>query len=329
MKRFIFLLLISLPSFLFSQGSISGYMFGDFYYVLSHHDTLVEGQNGFWARRIYFTYDYKFSENFFTRLRFEANSPGDFKTSSNLIPYVKDAYLGAKFSNHNAYFGISPTPTWEFIETFWGYRAVEKTPGDLYKIGSSRDFGIAFKGDITSFLSYHFLLGNGEGTKSEINKYKRGYLSILFKKEPLFLELYTDYGQGAKKEDVKVYQSFLGLKFEKAVFGFQYYNYDKGQGEGKERVRINVFSFFSNLNISKKITFLLRIDRMNEKNPFIGRVDYIPFSTENPFFFYIIGFDFKIANNINFIPNFEFVRYKDKKPKDTSILKLTIFYVWK
>jgi hypothetical protein len=331
-KKTIFLLLfLTLP--LFSQGSISGLMFGDFYYVISHHDSLVEGKNGFWFRRIYFTYDYKFTENVFTRLRFEMNSPGDFKTSGILTPYVKDAYIGAKFGKNTGYFGISPTPTWEFIENFWGYRAVEKTPGDLYKAGSSRDFGIALKGEILPFISYHFLFGNGEGIKSEINTYKKEYLSILFKKEPIFLEIYADYADGKKKEDTKVYQVFLGLKLEKIIFGFQYYNYDKGQGEGKDRIKIDVFSSFVNLNVSEKITFLLRVDRMADPNPFIKNVDYIPFSEKNPFYFGLIGVDFKPLKGISIIPNFEFVIYEKYKeneaPKNTLIGKLTFSYNWR
>jgi len=323
---------MALSSLSFSQGSFSGYMFGDVYFVSEHHNNEVEGQNGFWFRRIYFTYDYKFSDVFFTRLRLELNSPGDFKTSSNLTPYAKDAYLGMKIGKSKAYFGMSPTPTWEFIEGFWGYRSVEKTPADLYKVASSRDTGIAFKGDISKNLSYHFLLGNGEGTKSEVNKDKRAYLSVLFKKEPFFFEVYTDYGQGDNETDLKVYQGFLGLKGKKVTYGFQYYNYDKGQGPDKDRVKTDVFSTFLNLKLSEKSTLLLRVDKMDDPNPFIGKVDYIPFATTNPFFFYLVGIDFELMKGVNIIPNIEFVnyeKYNGTKPDNTLIGRITFYYSWK
>jgi len=50
-------------------GSFSGYMFGDYYWVAASHDTSLENQNGFWSRRIYFTYDQGLSEEFSMRFR--------------------------------------------------------------------------------------------------------------------------------------------------------------------------------------------------------------------------------------------------------------------
>ena len=59
------------PSYKFS-----GLMFGDFYYFGQHHDPAWEGQQAFWFRRIYFTFDYTFTPKLTTRLRLEANSDG-------------------------------------------------------------------------------------------------------------------------------------------------------------------------------------------------------------------------------------------------------------
>ena len=61
-------------------------MFGDFYaYDKWHQNTIsatntnnVQGQQGFWMRRIYFTYDLTFSDKLTTRFRLEANSNGQF-----------------------------------------------------------------------------------------------------------------------------------------------------------------------------------------------------------------------------------------------------------
>ena len=43
-------------------------MFGDYYWFASDHRDALEDQNGFWFRRIYLTYDQKFSESFSMRL---------------------------------------------------------------------------------------------------------------------------------------------------------------------------------------------------------------------------------------------------------------------
>ena len=77
----------------FGQGKIKGYMFGDYYYVLKNHDSSIEESNGFWFRRIYFTYDHTLDDDFSVRFRLEMNSPGDFSTRSKLESAVKDAYL--------------------------------------------------------------------------------------------------------------------------------------------------------------------------------------------------------------------------------------------
>ena len=113
-----------------------------------HQDTIsttntnnVQNQQGFWIRRVYFTYDLQFSEKFTTRFRLEANSNGQF-AGGNLNPYVKDAYLKWTFNGKQALtLGIQPSLTFDWFEGFWGLRHIEKTPADLYRIDSSRDFG--------------------------------------------------------------------------------------------------------------------------------------------------------------------------------------------
>ena len=91
----------------YPAGKFSGLMFGDYYaYDKWHQNTIsatntnnVQGQQGFWFRRIYFTYDLTFSEKFTTRVRLEANSNGQFQSPGNINPYIKDAYLKWSFWN--------------------------------------------------------------------------------------------------------------------------------------------------------------------------------------------------------------------------------------
>lgn len=121
-------------------------MFGDAYAVASHHDPEIDGQYGFWLRRGDLTFDADLAPKWSARFRLEVNSPGDFESSAKMTPFVKDAWVAWKDGAHDLVFGISPSPTFERTENFWGYRAVEKTPRDLYRLGSSRDFGVAWKG---------------------------------------------------------------------------------------------------------------------------------------------------------------------------------------
>src|SRR5512139_1250635 len=72
------------PKSPFPAGKFSGLMFGDYYlYDKWHQDTIsssntnsVQKQQGFWFRRLYFTYDLQLNEKFTTRFRIEMNSNG-------------------------------------------------------------------------------------------------------------------------------------------------------------------------------------------------------------------------------------------------------------
>ncbi len=325
------LLIFSATGMGMAQGKISGYMFGDYFYVLNSHDSSLKGQNGFWFRRIYFTYDHKLPSDLAVRFRLEMNSPGDFETRDTLKPYIKDAYLSWRKNEHNLFVGISPTPTWEFIEGFWGYRSVEKTPLDLFKMGDSRDLGVAFKGKLSRVFGYHIMFANGEGTKSEVNKEKKVYASFLFSlTEKIQFEFYGDYGQGADHMDNFVYQGFLGYKSKKFRLGLQYSHQRKEQGTGKKTLELDVFSAFMVFKIGKNSIFL-RWDRMNDPNPAGPKVSYVPFSGSNPFSLFIAGFDAKLSDNVSFIPNIEYFayeRFEGVKPKNDFHLKLTLFYSW-
>ena len=100
------------------------------------------GQNGFWIRRLYFTYDHTLSKAFSVRVRLEANSKGDFKSTGVNTPYLKDAWLKWTFGAHALFAGLAPTPSIDFVDAFQGYRHVEKSPIDLYRWDGSRDLGL-------------------------------------------------------------------------------------------------------------------------------------------------------------------------------------------
>lgn len=326
------ILVLALWAMGFSQGKFSGYMFGDYYYNLSNNNSALKNQNGFWFRRIYFTYDFKISDNWSTRFRLELNSHGDFKTSDTLKPYLKDGYLSYKKNSHFVILGLSPTPTWEFIENFWGYRSVEKTPLDLYKMGDSRDIGIAAKGSFgkEGFFGYHVQIGNGEGTKSEVNKEKKYMGAFLFNlTKNISFEFYTDYGQGANQKNYYTYQGFLGLKVKKAKIGVQYAHQTREQGPGKSDLKLDVYSIFGVVNASEKVSLLARYDRMDNALPWGSTVSYVPFNNNVPFNFILAGLDFHPIKNVSFIPNIMYVSYDTANGKslDNDIqFKLTFYY---
>jgi len=329
--------LFLVPGLLFSEEGkvccshkLSGYMFGDYYYVVQNHESLYEGQNGFWFRRIYLTYDHAISNGFSARLRFEMNSPDFTKESKSLTPFVKDAYLKWKLKKSDLLLGISPTPTWDLIEDFWGYRSVEKVPLDLQKFGTSRDLGIAIKGKVfqNELLGYHLMFANGEGDKSENNKFKKVMAAFDFNITPFIFQVYGDWEEGEGHKDVYTYQGFLGVKFERFKIGMQYAGQIR-ESEPDKRETYEIASGFFTFDIYENIAFLTRYDKMFDKSP--EGISYIPFAQAKSNFL-IAGIDLRPHKDVHFIPNVEYVFYDKtdgEKPDPDLYLRLTFFYKFK
>lgn len=325
----ILMVLFLIPSFSMAQGKISGLVFGDYYYMLSNNNPNLEGMNGFWLRRLYFTYDHKLNSTFKLRVRFEASSKGDFFTKDKIVPFVKDLYLQWSKNGHAIVLGISPTPTFNMVEKLWGYRAVEKTPLDLYKMAHSRDTGVAFKGKFAKGkIYYHLMFANGEGNKSENNKQKKimGAMGF-YPTKNVYLEFYSDYEKGpVKNTDTYTVQGFLGITAPRFTIGALYSQQNHEMGE-LDNTKLRLASLFTRFKVSEKVTLLGRIDRMMDALPAGSGISYLPINPNSPFNLIIVGFDYRICKNVSIIPNVEFVSYDDINSND-AIGKITLYYKW-
>lgn len=315
----------------YERVKLSGYVFGDAYWVGSHHDAAIEDQNGFWIRRAYLTFDYAIAESWTARLRFEGNSPGDFDTNAKIEPYVKDAYLAWSGDDLAVLMGISPSPTWDFIEGFWGYRSVEKTALDLYRMGSSRDFGVAAKGELAGGkVFYHAMLGNGAGEGSETNEGKKAMLAVGFEPtDALVVELYADTEDRPGATDRTTWQAFLGWKSERSRYGFQYASQDRQVSAGPDQT-LAVGSIFGVWDLSDKTRLLARYDRSFDVNPEGDKIPYVAIANDSEFDFALLGLDAKLAKKISLIPNVEYLMYRETAgrpaPDDDLIARLTLFF---
>ena len=178
MKRSILLPLLGLLLLGATQlpAGISAYAFGDYYFVLNQHNADLEDQNGLWLRRVYITYYFYISDKLKARARLELSSAGNFSTSaSTLVPVLKDAYIAYQFAPlHKLTLGIQDSLSFSNIEKFYGYRHLEKTPFDLYKVRSSRDFALCLSGSFdTAKKDDSVQYGNFSGNKSETDQYKQ------------------------------------------------------------------------------------------------------------------------------------------------------------
>src|SRR5262245_61476343 len=216
----------------FPNGKFSGLMFGDYYWFVRWHQdqisstdpTAVEGQHGLWMRRIYFTYDFSPSETLTTRFRLEANSNGTF-AGGNLVPYVKDAYLKWTYTGKQQLtLGIHPTLTFDWLEGFWGLRHIEKTPADLYRLDSSRDFGFTFNGPTPiDGLTYAAQFGNESGNGSETREGKIVRFESRYDRNAKFAtEGFYSFGTRPAGEHQNTAQGIAGFRNASARVGAQY-----------------------------------------------------------------------------------------------------------
>jgi len=310
---------------------ISGLVFGDYYYVAQSHNADLEGRNGLNFRRIYLTMDSKIADGWSSRLRTEMNQPGDFTSSSKMIPAVKDAYLKYKTGKHTIYFGLSSSPTWGLVEKNWGYRSVEKSYLDLYKYGSSRDVGIAAKGplDKEGKVKYHVMLGNGASNKSEVNDGKKAMLSLSFSPvKDLIIESYVDYEERDGETDRYTVQGALFYTLPEGNIGIAFARQNR-EKEGADSQNLDALTVFGAHKVSEKAKVFARFDHQFQVNSGAAKIAYLPFSPDAKASLVILGLDFAPAKNIHFMPNVEAVLYEDigaATPDDTIMPRVTIFY---
>ncbi|MFQ5649935.1 MAG: hypothetical protein ACE5IY_08325 [bacterium] len=325
------MLILTAPLFAQDSGKISGYMFGDYYYMAANHNEDLEGANGFWMRRIYFAFDKGLSEAFSMRLRLEMSSAGNFTGKDKMTPVVKDAYLKWKKGKHSIYLGISGTPTWGLVEKFWGYRSVEKTALDLQKLGSSRDFGIGVKGTLDSNkrVKYHLLLGNGSSNGTENNEGKKAMFSVSAKTEAGFIiEGYVDFEERPGETNRYTLQGFAGYDKKTFRVGVQFAHQNR-QVAGADDMTLQVGSLFAVAKLSEKVWGFARIDRMFDPNPSGAKISYIPFDASAKSTFFVGGLDFQPAKNIHLMPNIEAVFYSENDAgvsPDSDIIPRFSFY---
>lgn len=330
--------LSGLAQFKPESGQIKGYMAADYYWSLNHHtgeidDEGFKGRHGFWFRRIYFTYDNKLSDTVKMRLRFEMNSPGDFNTKSTLDAFVKDAYLDLKLGGGaSVRAGIQGPPSFAIEEDIWGWRPLEKTPLDLYKWTSSRDFGVAIKGGKT--LVYHFMFGQGSSNKAETDSGKKFFGSLAFKRDGFVAEAMAQYERAKIGDDDIILKGFGAYSGDWGRVGVMYAYRDYKKEAEDSSLSYNIFSTFAVIKAGKKVELIGRYD-MNfgdgYKTSYKGsKVSYVPFADNVEFSFVIAALSYEVHKNVWLIPNVKFAMYKDPdegdKPDGDFYGNLTLWF---
>jgi hypothetical protein len=338
----------------FPASKFGGLMFGDYYwYYRWHQDQVsdtnanaVEGQQGLWFRRIYFTYDFTYNEKLTTRFRVEMNSNGDF-TGGDLVPYVKDAYLKWSYQGKQQLtLGISPSLTFDWLDGFWGLRHIEKTPADLYRIDSSRDFGVTFDGPTSvAGLSYAAQLGNESGNSAETNPGKILRLEGRYEgNRGMALEGFYSFASRPAGEDRQTAQGIGGLRSDVMRVGAQYLWQERRSGQvDVPNQTIAIWSGFGVWDVlPKKADLFFRVDTVKGHLadvetglPDAEGIDYWLLSSQSPFTNWIVGGEWFLHPSVRVGPNLELVRYAhDPDPtnfpgrRNDSIFRVTFFWTF-
>jgi hypothetical protein len=315
----------------YERIKVSGYVFGDAYAVTEHHDPEVEGQNGFWIRRGYLTFDSQIADDWSARVRFEMNSPGDFTTSDKLSLFVKDASVAWKHAGHELHFGLTATPTFEFNEGFWGERQLEKVPLDLYRYGSSRDTGIGYKGSAADGrVFYHAMLGNGSGDGSETNEGKKFMAALGFKAtDALVLQFYADYEDRPGATDRATWHAFGGWSGARSRYGLQYAS-QKREVESGPDDEVAVVSASGAWKLTEHGQLVARYDRNFDGYSDASQIAFFRFADDMKFDLAILAWEQKLQHRVSLVPNLEYVTYRDTNgepaPGDDLYAKLTLYF---
>ena len=337
----------------FPSHKFSGLMFGDYYWYYQWHQnqisdsnaTAVQGQQGLWFRRIYFTYDFTYSEKLSTRFRLEMNSNGDF-SGGDLVPYVKDAYLTWTYKGRQQVtLGIHPTLTFDWLDGFWGLRHIEKTPADLYQIDSSRDFGVTFDGPTSATdLKYAAQFGNQSGSASETNPGKILRFEGRYDRNAgLALEGFYSVASLPAGEDWQTAQGIAGFRNDLARVAVQYLWQRRRPGESGAPIQtITIWSSFGVWDIlPKRVDLFLRLDNvkghlgdLETGLPEAEGIDYLLLSSQSPFTTWIFGGEWYLHPSVRVGPNLELVRYAHDPAiefpgrRSDSILRATFFWTF-
>ena len=338
----------------YPTGKISGLMFGDYYWYYQRHrdpisdtdPTSIEGQHGLWFRRIYFGYDFAYSEKLATRFRLELNSDGQF-SGGDIVPYLKDAYVRWSYQgSQQLTFGIHPSVTFDWLDGFWGLRHVEKTPADLYRLDSSRDFGFTLHGPIAvNGLSYAVQLGNESGSGSETQEGKILRVEGRFdRNRGMALEGFYSLGRRPAGEHRQTAQGIAGFRNDAARAGVQYLWQERqsGQDDVPDQT-ITVWSGFAVWDfLPKKADVFFRLDDVKGDLggvetglPGAEGIDYWILSSQSPFKTWILGGEWYLHPAVRVSPNLELVRYASAPDpvnfpgkRQDSMLRLTFFWTF-
>ncbi len=321
LKNLTFLIFtISSIQFLNGQSLVkqSGLAYFDYFYNISRKDNSMKDLNGFQFRRVFYTVDFDVTNKLSTRFRVDADA-FDSNNRTRYYTFLKDVYFQYKFSNVILLAGLIPTPQLEIEERYWGYRSIEKIQSDYRDLVSSRDVGIAFRGNFSSSnLNYWIMLGNNNSHGFETEKYKRLYLQVVNKFSDI-LSASFDFNFANARDNKNYLYSRIGFYFSQNQLtgGFTASGGLKQKSSpSNSDLKILGLSLFGNLALAQDLKSYLRFDLYDPNINKALDMEYTLFA----------GLDYKLEKNLSIIPNLIFNYYENRNNSDDLIARVTFYY---
>jgi hypothetical protein len=304
---------------------VGGLLFGDVYHVASHHSEAGDGATGAVLRRGYLTFDGRGDRGGFGRLRFELNQSGAFETYT-FEADVKDLYLGRKLGRHQVIVGLSPTLTYDRIESVWGLRYLARTPMDLQGV-PSRDTGISIRGPLNASgtFSYRAMAGLGVEFGADSNDHRKWMGAVTWQPdERWIIDAYLDFERIGGLRDRSTAQLFAAYQGERLRWGGQYSNQDR-----EDDPPLELASAFLVKGINDKVSLIGRVDRLLEPSPRGDGIAYLPMDPSARATLLFAGVEFRLNPQLLITPNVVHTRYDRNadgvRPEDDLHLRLTLF----
>ena len=257
----IIVFLVLITTLAFSQNNIAGYS------IFDMHET-----DGFDIKRAYFQYTDDISDELFFKIRFDVgrDSDGDDETidDTKLSAYIKNAYVD--WSAYNSVLlslGLISTNTYAVQEKNWGYRFIDKSVFDKYKMTNTADFGIGMAYQ-TGSLGVSVQLLNGEGYKNiDADGEQSVYFRAMYGEKNLVKNSGYNFGLvGSNSENSDMSGYFAGWSSDKIRIGFESgsYNYIEEVDEGAaSKLNQEATGLYANYSICDKCNIFIRHD-MND-----------------------------------------------------------------
>jgi hypothetical protein len=323
---FVILFLLSMPAFSQSSQDVTkeknsyafGQIFAGFHYCF---DDSFEPQAAFDFNQGIIGYFHQLSPKVSGKIMFDVtrttniafDSAGQslvdsYFEGSKYTAYLKMAEIKWDITDYLALrFGqLLNTQYLTFQDPFWGYRYIDVTFQEKYRLGQPADFGIQIDLKAGDKFLNQFSVVNGEGPFRYQDLNSKFVFSNNIQYSPiknLTLKVYADYGPSIKNDtaygDKWVISGFAGYKTDKYRIGAEYdFVNNYAWSNGKD---VSGFSLFAGWNFFGKFDVLARWDHLQIKMPDdTEKLDY-----------YIAGVQYEPVKMFTTSVNFRFISEGD------------------